>query len=124
MVGLGRFRVPSSKFRVLPEFWGVRVQGSVGGIRDQKFWVLGSGFWVQSNGCIARALKFGIDDLADGGDDVRVGAAAAEIAAHPLADLMVRAGMPFLEQGDGGADLPRGAEAALEGILPDESRLD
>src|SRR5437868_2153655 len=74
--------------------------------------------------CSPTVSRLSIDDLADGGDDVRIGAAAAEIAAHPLADLMLRAGMSLFEQGDGGADLPRSAEAALEGVVPDEGCLD
>src|SRR6476661_2981952 len=78
-------------------------------------------------------------DLLDRRDDPRVGAAAADVAAHPFADLVVRepgrrrghvlrdmahvAAARLLEQGDGGADLPGRAVAALEAVVLDEGRL-
>src|SRR4051794_39315818 len=78
-------------------------------------------------------------DLLDRRDDPRVGSAAADVAAHPFADLVVgeagrRHGHVFrdvahvaaarlFEQADGGADLPRRAVAALEAVIFDEGRL-
>src|SRR4051812_7793790 len=78
-------------------------------------------------------------DLLDRGDDLRVGPAAADVAAHPLADFVVRepgrrhghifrdvahvAAARLFEQADGGADLPRRAVPALEAVILDEGRL-
>src|SRR6266404_3845254 len=61
--------------------------------------------------------------LLDGGHDVRVGSATAEVAAHLFADLGVGVGVPFAEEPDAGADLPGGAVAALEGVVLDERLL-
>ena len=78
---------------------------------------------------------------ADGGDDVGVGSAAADVAAHALADLVVGefgvggvAGLEgdgaegvvlvLFEEGDGGADLAGGAVAALEAVVFEEGGLD
>ena len=53
-----------------------------------------------------------------------IGAAAAEIAAHALADaLRIVAGLAFLDQADRAHDLARRAEAALEAVMGDEGRL-
>ena len=57
------------------------------------------------------------------GDDMVVGAAAAQIAAHPVADLLRRVGMALGDAGDAGHDLPRRAIAALEGVPFDECCL-
>src|SRR5688572_3555416 len=73
------------------------------------------------------------------GDDLGIGAAAAEVPAHALADLVVGhlcarpgdvlcrvAGLPRArlgEKADRGADLPRSAVAALEGVVLDEGGL-
>src|SRR2546428_1443787 len=62
-------------------------------------------------------------DAADRGDDVRVRAAPAEIAGHPLADLVVVPRLAFLEQGDRRKDLSRRAVAALERVLAQEGFL-
>src|SRR5687767_14305741 len=78
-------------------------------------------------------------DLLDRGDDPRVSPAAADVAAHPFADLVVRepgrrhghvfrdvthvAAARLIEQGHGGADLPRRAVPALEAVILDEGRL-
>ena len=78
-------------------------------------------------------------DLAHRRDDVRIGAAAAQVAAHALADFVVAepggagahvgrrradlAGAVLVEQGDRRADLPRRAVAALEGVVLDERGL-
>ena len=56
-------------------------------------------------------------------DDMRIGAAAAEIARHVFADLVVGAGMAFADAGDRRHDLARRAIAALEGVLVEEGRL-
>src|SRR6476469_2188381 len=61
--------------------------------------------------------------FADGGDDVGVGAAAADVAAHPGADLFVALRVPFAEQRHGRADLSRRAVAALEAVVADERGL-
>src|ERR1043165_7179513 len=61
--------------------------------------------------------------LADRGDDVDVAAAAAEIAAHPLADLVVGTRVSLAQQRRAGAELPRGAVAALEAVVADEGGL-
>src|SRR5438105_4499170 len=59
----------------------------------------------------------------DGGNNVRVGAATAEIAAHLLADFSVRMSMLLMQQPQRGADLARCAIAALKGIVLDERLL-
>src|SRR2546423_3444269 len=61
--------------------------------------------------------------LPDRGDDVHVAAAAAEVAAHPLANLVVGFRVSFAQQRGGGAELPRRAVAALEGVVADEGGL-
>src|SRR3712207_6316263 len=77
--------------------------------------------------------------LLDRGDDARVRAAAADVAAHPLADLVVReargrrrhvvrdvarvAAACLLEETNGRADLTGCTVAALEGVVLDERRL-
>src|SRR4051812_9476019 len=61
--------------------------------------------------------------VAHGRDDVAGGAAAAEIAPHLLANLVVRAGSAFLDCADRRHNLPRCAIAALEGIVLDEGCL-
>src|ERR1041385_2670634 len=61
--------------------------------------------------------------LPDRRDDAFVRPAAADVAAHPAADLVVAAGVPFLQQRYRGTDLPRRAVAALESVVADERRL-
>src|SRR5439155_939307 len=61
--------------------------------------------------------------LLHSGDDVGVGAAAAEISAHVFADISIAAGMAFMHAGDGRHDLSRRAVPALEGIVIDECLL-
>src|SRR3712207_782841 len=58
-----------------------------------------------------------------GRDDVVVGAAATQIPAHPIADLLRRARVALLDARDACHDLARGAVAALEGVAFDEGRL-
>src|SRR5204863_9001261 len=66
-------------------------------------------------------------ELAHRRDDVHIGAAAAEISAHALADIVVaklRALAPRLvEERHAGEDLPRRAVAALEGIVLEKGLL-
>src|SRR5438270_7301035 len=61
--------------------------------------------------------------LPDRGDDVHVAAAAAEVAAHPLANLVVVFRVSLAQQCRRGAELPRRAVAALEGVVADEGGL-
>jgi hypothetical protein len=77
-------------------------------------------------------------DFGDGFDDVRIGAATTDVAAHALADLGGRdfgrcrkirghmawyIGLDFLEHGNGGTDLAGGAVAALEPVVLDKGGL-
>ena len=56
--------------------------------------------------------------------DPDIGAAAAQIAAHALADTLgVVPGLVFLDQADGAHDLARRAESALKAVMSDEGRL-
>src|SRR3954452_2444391 len=75
-------------------------------------------------GCMSNLRLHGLAlRLADRSHDAGVGAAAADVAAHPLADLVVVARVPFVEQRPGRTDLPRRAVAALEAVVADEGRL-
>src|SRR3954469_1172970 len=65
----------------------------------------------------------GAGRILDGEDDVVVGSAAAQVAAHPLPDLLRRAGVALVDAGDAGHDLPGRAIAALEGIALDKRGL-
>src|SRR5947208_7200605 len=56
-------------------------------------------------------------------DDVVIGSAATQVAAHPVADFLRRAGMALCDAGDAGHELPRRAIAALETIALDECGL-
>ncbi len=60
---------------------------------------------------------------ADRRDDVGIGAAAADVAAHQLADLVVGLRPAFGQQARGRADLARRAVAALECVVVDERLL-
>src|SRR5206468_2304075 len=56
--------------------------------------------------------------------DARIGAAAAQVAAHGLADALgIVAGLGLADESDGAHDLARGAEAALEAVVLDEGGL-
>ena len=56
--------------------------------------------------------------------DPGIGAAAAEIAAHALADALgIVAGLPLLDQADRAHDLAGRAEAALQAVMGDEGGL-
>src|SRR6516225_8919076 len=71
-------------------------------------------------------------------DDVRVSGAPTDVAAHPLGDFGIGqsrcgrdirrriagpAGSVFVEERDGGADLPGCAVAALKSVMPHEGGL-
>src|SRR2546422_9944380 len=56
-------------------------------------------------------------------DDVVIGAAAAQVAAHPVANFLRRAGVALVDAGDAGHDLSGRAIAALEGVALDEGGL-
>src|SRR2546421_11168056 len=64
-----------------------------------------------------------VADLADGSADVGISGAAAEVAAHPLADLRVAGGVSFFKQSNRRHDLTGRAIAALEGIMGKEGAL-
>src|SRR3954470_24846255 len=64
-----------------------------------------------------------IADLAYGGADVRIGGAAADVAAHELADVLLGVGVALLDQLDRGHDLPGSAVPALECVVVDERAL-
>src|SRR5438067_12141228 len=55
--------------------------------------------------------------------NARVGAAAADVAAHPFADLIVAVRVIFFYQRDRGTDLARRAIAALKSVVFDKSSL-
>src|SRR5206468_1972413 len=76
---------------------------------------------TKSKGCIHASVPL---RLADSGDDVGVAAAAADVAAHPLADLVIGLRVPLAQQGYRGADLSGRAVAALEPVIADERGLD
>ena len=61
--------------------------------------------------------------LLDGGHDVGIRAATADVAAHQLADFVGRARPALGDQAGGGTDLAGGAVAALEGVMVDEGLL-
>ena len=61
--------------------------------------------------------------VAHGRDNVRIGAATAQIAGHIFADARVRDGPAFVNTGDSRHDLTRRAVSALEGIVADERLL-
>src|SRR5439155_22322030 len=56
-------------------------------------------------------------------DDMVVGSAAAQVAAHPIADFLRRAGVTLCNAGDAGHDLSWRAIAALKSISLDEGGL-
>jgi hypothetical protein len=61
--------------------------------------------------------------LLDGGDNVGVGAAAADVAAHEFADLVRSFRLALGDQPGRRADLPRRAIPALESVVVDERLL-
>src|SRR5437868_9711681 len=61
--------------------------------------------------------------LLDGVDDVRIGGATAQIAAHVFANVGVLLRMSLMHAGDRRQDLSRCAVATLEGVVIDEGLL-
>src|SRR2546421_11783906 len=61
--------------------------------------------------------------LLDRLDELAVTAAAADVPARPLPDLLGGTGVAFLDAADAGHDLAGGAVAALERVLVDERPL-
>src|SRR5262245_7181209 len=72
---------------------------------------------MYSNACIAAR------SLSDGGHDVRIGTAAADVATHELGDLLVGARPSLRQQRDRRHDLARRAKAALKPIVANERLL-
>jgi len=62
--------------------------------------------------------------MLDGHDDVGVRPAAADVAAHALANLRRGSGVMFIEQRDRGHDLTWSAVTTLESVLLDVRGLD
>src|SRR4051794_33576737 len=77
-----------------------------------------------ANGSMRASSAGPRQDFPDRRDDVGVGAAAADVAAHLLADVVVGTGVPLGEQSDARADLAGRAVAALEAVVLDERRLE
>lgn len=73
-------------------------------------------------GCVERGLG-ALTDLLDGRDDVRVGAAATDVAVHCLLDVGVRGADVLPENRDGGHDLARSAVSALVAVVLNEGSL-
>jgi hypothetical protein len=65
-----------------------------------------------------------LSNLLNGRDDVGVRTAAADVATHPLADLVRRPGVALLQQSDRGHDLAGRAVPALESVVLDKRGLD
>ncbi|MCU1307634.1 MAG: putative xanthine dehydrogenase YagT iron-sulfur-binding subunit, partial [Acidobacteriaceae bacterium] len=61
--------------------------------------------------------------LLNRGEDVRIGAAAADVSAHQFPDLICGRGMAFAHHSDGGTDLSRRAVATLECVVLNECLL-
>src|SRR5437867_13438494 len=59
----------------------------------------------------------------NGRENVRIRAATADVAAHPLANFVIAVGMPFFYTRDCRANLPGCAIAALKSVLLDECGL-
>jgi len=69
------------------------------------------------------AKEFISHRLEDGGHDLRIGAAPAEVAAHQFANVLPGGRPSLADQSHGRADLARCAIAALESVLIDEGLL-
>src|ERR1700749_1013207 len=59
----------------------------------------------------------------NGLDDVLIPGTAAQIAGHPVTNLLVRGVGVFFEQSIGAGDHPRGAESTLQAVLLHEAFL-
>src|SRR5262247_357052 len=68
-------------------------------------------------------FRHGRHRLEDGGHDLRIGAAPAEVAAHQFANVLPGGRPRLADQSHGRADLARCAIAALESVLIDEGLL-
>jgi len=66
----------------------------------------------------------GLARFTHGFDDVGIRTAAAKIATHAFADLLIAVRVTFLDQADGADDLSARAKAALERVVLDERALD
>ena len=110
--------------------------GAAGDVLDGSVVAAGLGTNGEPRGKIARAFeREGVHDLIlpapdrfarrvlDRGHDVVIGPAAADVAAHPVADLLGRAGVTLLDARHAGHDLSRRAIPALEGVALDEGGL-
>src|SRR5437016_856888 len=76
------------------------------------------------HGSAFRRRWSGASGVLDRRDDVVIRSAATEVAAHPVSDLLPRAGVALGDTGGAGHDLPRRAITALERIALDERRLE
>src|SRR5690349_5301074 len=75
--------------------------------------------------CSRFDTPFGrVHHLFNGGDDVDVSAAAADVAAHQLADLVGRVRPPLMDQTNGRTNLPWRAVAALKRVVLEERLLE
>src|SRR5439155_3527778 len=72
---------------------------------------------------VASLLPPSAGDLSDRSDDVRIRTATTEVAAHELADLLIRTRSSLLQQRDRRHDLPGRAVAALKAVMADERLL-
>src|SRR5580658_119739 len=90
-----------------------------------------TGFWCYlcaldqvgpRNECVLGASR-SLRGLGDCADNAWIGAAAADVAAHPRLDLFGRVGMALGHAGNAGHYLARRAITALERIVLDEGGL-
>src|SRR5689334_16008378 len=72
---------------------------------------------------LAVLAVLAVADLTDRGPDVRVGRAAADVAAHVLGDVGIGAGVALLDEGDRRHDLAGRAVSTLECVVLDEGPL-
>src|SRR5687768_12156810 len=72
---------------------------------------------------LARSDAVILTDLLDGGDDVGVGAAAADVATHRFLHVGVGRPAGFFEQSDGRHDLAGRTVSTLVAVARDERRL-
>ena len=94
---------------------GARLMAQHGGLG-----VVGAGELERPHRQPSFICGFGLIDRVD---DVRIGRAAAQVAAHVFADFGVALGVAFLDAGDRRHDLAGRAVAALEGVVIDEGLL-
>src|SRR5439155_17661745 len=104
-------------------FGGRVVASSLGSQRDGGVEIARTLKGERMHGSASRHGAGGARRVLDRRDDVVVGSAAAEIPAHPVTDLLRRAGMTLVDAGDTGHDLSGRAVTALERIPLDEGGL-